>query len=118
MKTIGGASSQYQQVVVELKGLKRALQHLETLEPTDHNANHINCVRVMALASRIPLQQFLDSLEKYEASLGPLSRTKALGVSIRKAQYAIYMEKEVEKLRTSIAAKLIGINLWLASHTS
>ncbi|KAL8986776.1 MAG: hypothetical protein Q9169_008757, partial [Polycauliona sp. 2 TL-2023] len=118
LKETGGASSEYQDAVVELSGLKHALQHLEALEPTEDNIGHVNAIRGMALACRLPLQEFMANLEKYEGSLGPWAHRSSLGGFGRKTKWALSFGKEVEKLRAIVAAKQISINLLLATHTS
>lgn len=118
LKEVGGASSEYQDVVIELKGLKYALQHLEALEPTEDNIGHVNAIRGMALACRLPLQEFMIKLEKYESSLGPWAERRSFRTAPRKAQWAISFRPEVEKLRTLVAAKQSSINLLLAVQCS
>ena len=118
MKETGGAASDYQHVIIELKGLKRALQQLERLEPTDDNASHVNAVRAMALACQLPLREFLDRIESFEPSMGPSPTRGLVHSGARKAQWAVYMTKEIEKLRALIGAKVISINLLLATHTT
>ena len=71
LKETGGASSEYQAAVIELKGLKHALQYVQALEPTEDNLSHVNAIRGMALACQLPLRDFMTKLEKYESSLGP-----------------------------------------------
>lgn len=118
LKETGGATSEYQDAVIELKGLKHALQHLEALEPTEDNLSHVNAIRGMALACQLPLRDFMVKLARYEKSLGPWTdRTTFRGAS-RKAIWAIEFSGEVEKLRALVAAKQISINLLLATHTS
>ena len=118
LKETGGASSEYQAAVIELKGLKHALQHLQALEPTEDNLSHVNAIRGMALACQLPLRDFLTKLERFESSLGPWAdRTKYRGAG-RKARWAVEFAAEVEKLRAIVAAKQISINLLLATHTS
>lgn len=118
LKETGGASSEYQDAVIELKGLKHALQHLEALEPTEDNVSHVNAIRGMALACKLPLQDFMTKLEKYESSLGPWVNRKSFQTAGRKARWALSFGQEVEKLRALVAAKQISINLLLAMHSS
>ena len=116
---MGGASSEYQNVVIELKGLKHALQHLEALEPTNEaNISHVNAIRSMALACRIPLQEFMVKLEEYELSLGPWAERHSFRGVRRKTQWAVSFRQEVDKLRAIVAAKQISINLLLAVQCS
>ena len=118
LKETGGAASEYQNVVVELKGLKYVLQHLEALEPTADNIGHVNAIRGMALACRIPLLEFLGKLEKYESSLGPWGARHTFQAIHRKTQWAISFREEVDKLRAMVVAKQISIKLLLAMHCS
>ncbi|KAL8837526.1 MAG: hypothetical protein Q9170_002485 [Blastenia crenularia] len=118
LKESGGASSEYQDAVVELKGLEHALQHLEALEPTEDNVGHVNAIRGMALACKIPLQEFMKKLETYEESLGPWAHRSSFSDFGRKTTWAVSFGKEIEKLRAVVAAKQISINLLLATHCS
>ena len=118
LKETGGASAQYQDAVVELKGLKHALQHLEALEPTEDKVGHVNAIRGMALACKLSLQEFMTKLEKFELSLGPWTHRSAFAGAGRKTQWAVSFGQEVEKLRALVAAKQISINLLLAMHCS
>lgn len=118
LKETGGASSDYQGAVVELKSLKHVLQHLVALEPTEDNVSHVNAVRGMALACQLPLREFMTKLERYESSLGPwVERTSFRGAG-RKARWASGFDGEVQKLRALVAAKQISINLLLSTHAS
>jgi hypothetical protein len=113
-----GAAHEYQQTIVELEGLGKALRYLESLQPSTSNAAHVNAVRGMAFACQLPLQEFLSKIHAYEASLGPLSRKNTIRGVSAKAKWALYMSKEVEKLRTVIAGKIISIQLLLSTNTS
>ena len=118
LKQTGGASSEYQDVVIELKSLKHTLQRLEALEPTEDNLGHVNAIRGMALACQLPLREFMTKLEKYENPLGSWVEQTAFRAPIRKAKWAVGFKEEVVKLRALVAAKQISINLLLATHTS
>lgn len=118
LKEAGGASTEYQNAVIELKGLKHALQNLEALEPTDDNLSHVNAIRGMALACQLPLRDFMTKLEKYETSLGPWERRSSFQAAGRKARWAVSFATEVEKLRVVVAAKQLSLNLLLATHLS
>lgn len=118
LKETGGATTEYQLVVVELKGLKNILRHLETLKPTEDNVTHINAIRGMALACQLPLRDFMAKLEKYESTLGPFADKRSLRVMVRKSKWAVVFAEEVERLRAMVAAKNISLNLLLAMNTS
>lgn len=118
LKETGGASTEYQLVIIELKSLENILRHLETLQPTEDNVTHINAIRGMALACQLPLRDFMVKLEKYESTLGPFADNKSLRAMARKSKWAVVFAQEVERLRAMIAAKNISLNLLLAMNTS
>ena len=114
-----GASAEYQHVQLELRMLKSTLEHLQALEPDASNIGHINSIKCVALACQIPLQQFLDKIQCFEASMGPFSRAKlSLSAAGRKAQWALFLSNEVNKLRAMVAAKVLSLNLLLGIHLS
>ncbi|KAL9618414.1 MAG: hypothetical protein Q9160_006855 [Pyrenula sp. 1 TL-2023] len=115
LKATGGAATEYQHVTIELQALQRVLQQLESLQPTEKNANYVNAIRGLALACHLPLQDFLKKLSKYENSMGPFRpRSKFYGFK-DKAQWAISVNKEVEKLRAFVIAKTLTPNKALNS---
>ena len=118
LKRVGGASTEYQDAVIELQGLEQALQNLESLQPTEDNIRHVNAIRAVALACQLPLREFQAKLERYEASLGPWTRQSKLRSVGRKTKWGVSFTQEVEKIRALVASKLININMMLATHAS
>lgn len=118
LKNTGGASSEYQHVVIELQGLENVLRQLEALEPNEHNVNHINAIRGMALACQIPLQHFLTKIERYNTSMSPFATRFTFRSAAHKAQWALSITEDVTKLRALVAAKVLNVNLLLAMHVS
>jgi hypothetical protein len=112
------ASNQYQLVVIELQALERVLFQLEALEPNEANIGHINAVRAMALTCRLPLQDFINKLTRFEKSMGPGISRNALYTFSRKAQWAVAMPDEVTNFRVTIVAKVANIHLLLGVHTA
>ena len=116
LKDSEGASIDYQQVVLQLNGLKNTLIRLERLQPNAHNADHVNAIRCMALGCKLPLQSFLDSVEKYEKSLAAGALRRHGRSDIRKVQWGIFMEKEVTKMRGILNAQVLSIELLLGAY--
>lgn len=108
-----GASSEYQLLDLELQSLRRILDQLQALQPTAENASHINAVRALALTCRLPLEQFLDKIDRFERSLGVQTSSSYVKRVNRKAQWAVMMSEEVSRLRTHITAKVLSLNLLL-----
>ncbi|KAH9213111.1 hypothetical protein DL95DRAFT_507384 [Leptodontidium sp. 2 PMI_412] len=113
LKDAGGASSDYQHVIIELEGLDRALKVVAALQPDHSNDSHVNAIRGMALSCQLPLHQFLFKIQKYEGSLGAIPSSRSIPRNARKAKWAVYVADQVQSLRAVIAAKVVSINLLL-----
>jgi len=113
LKDAGGASSDYQYVIIELEGLDRALKVVAALQPDHNNDSHLNAIRGMALSCQLPLRQFLFKIQKYEGSLGAIPSSRSIPRNARKAKWAVYIADQVQSLRAVIAAKVASINLLL-----
>ena len=118
LRDAGGASSEYQSAVIELENLATTLSDLEALEPNEDNVQHVNAIRAMAMACRMPLQEFLKKISRYESSLGPFAKRMSLHTSGQKAKWSIALAEDVEKLRALVAAKHVSINLLLGMQTA
>ena len=119
LRDADGASFEYQQLDNELHMLKRILSIIEALEPNDCNSAHINAIRCLVLARRLPLDDFLGKIEKYQRRLGPFSKRGPLSSAARKSQRALFMTNEVSSFRALIAAKAFALNtLLLLQNTS
>ena len=118
LREAGGATAEYQQVVIEIEGLQDALTRLAALEPTESNIDHVNAIRRMALACQLPMKDFLLKLEQYESTMSPFTTSKSFRATGKKARYAVFMSEEVKTMRAMISGKVISINLLLATHAS
>jgi hypothetical protein len=99
-----------------LESLERILTGLRQLEPTESTQHHVTAIQALALASQLPLQDFLVQLEKYEASLGPFSDRGSFRTAGRKSQWAIVMGEKVEKLKACLTGNIVSINMLLQLH--
>ena len=117
LKDASGSASEFQGAVIELDNLAITLSHLERLEPTEDNVDHINAIRAMALACKFPLEDFRNKIMRYETSLGPLARRKSLYNVAQKVKWSVTFAEDVGKLRALITAKHVSINLLLGMQT-
>ncbi|KAL8651894.1 MAG: hypothetical protein Q9210_003006 [Variospora velana] len=118
LKDTGGASTEYQHVILELQGLENVFRQLEALEPNEDNVSQINAIRGMALACQIPLRNFLAKVEQYDTSMSPFATRFSFKSAGHKANWALFIAEDVTKLRALVAAKALSINLWFAMHVS
>lgn len=115
LKDSGAAAAECRDILQDLQTLQQLLGLLETLRPADGSISHINAVRGMALACRIPLLEFAQKIESYEAALGVSSSKGLFTKGVKKVQWAVLVEEEVAKFRGIIAAKVHNITLLLGA---
>ncbi len=116
LKDSGGAVAECRDILQDLQTLQQLLGLLETLRPADGSLSHINAVRGMALACRVPLLGFAEKLERsYEPALGVGSSKGMFTRGVKKVQWAVLVEEEVAKFRGVIAAKVHNISLLLGA---
>ena len=111
----GTAAAEYRDILQDLQTLQQLLGLLETLRPANGSVSHINAVRGMALACRIPLLEFAEKIESYEPALGVGSSKGMFVRGVKKIQWAVLVEEEVAKFRGIIAAKVHNITLLLGA---
>lgn len=118
LKKSGGAASEYQEVALELETLSRILNHVGTRHYTSLIAeNHANAIRGLVLNCQRPLEQFLDKIVSFEASLGVATGRGLVRTSPRKVRWAVFLRSEVPELRSLVAAKVLQLQLLLQSFS-
>ena len=115
LKDSGAAAAECRDILQDLHTLQQLLGLLETLRPADGSVSHINVIRGMALACRIPLLEFAEKIESYEPALGVSSSKGMFARGVKKVQWALLVEEEVAKFRGIIAAKVHNITLLLGA---
>jgi hypothetical protein len=56
--------------LIELEALERAMCKLQTLRPGKHELYQLTSIRATALACKIPLEDFVLKISKFESKLG------------------------------------------------
>lgn len=115
-KESGGASDEYRQLLDELETLLRLLQQLDAIQSTEANRTHVNGIKAVASGCRKPLQEFLDKTSRrYGSLLGGGQKQRGIATAVRKVQWAVFMDKNIIKLRGMIQANVINIDLLLGT---
>ncbi|CZR59947.1 uncharacterized protein PAC_09842 [Phialocephala subalpina] len=111
------SASSYRELVLELHGLKRALDEIEHLQCPPGQEPALNSVKVAALMCQYPLDEFASKLKKYERldiqhgdNLSKSDKLKGWG---RKFQWGVGMEEDVVMLRAYIATHVGSLNMRL-----
>lgn len=113
-KDTGGASSQYESVLVEFEAYSALLHRLQ--DPNIPTSIEINR---LASSCEQPVKNFVAKIEKYRSSLaksaGPYDSihqtARHLRTFPRKAQWAMVAKKTVDELRLGIGPHLAAIGL-------
>ncbi|PQE04200.1 hypothetical protein CJF31_00002116 [Rutstroemia sp. NJR-2017a BVV2] len=116
LKDAGGAAADYQQLIVELHGLQRALDSIENLrvDAGTPQAENINNLKVTALGCRYVLEEALKKLRSYESlKLGQKSSSLVSG---KKIKWQIMMKEDVDALRTRLNSHTNYLNMRLSTE--
>ena len=117
LRETGGASSEFQEASQFLCGLELTLQHLQGFSSADINPTHGAIIQAQVELIRPPLSEFLDSIEKFETSLGPRAADRIFSGVPRKLHWSLFVSKKAKKLQDSVAVPLCTISLLLQYAT-
>ena len=112
--------SEYQELILELHGLQRALHEIEHLRCHPSQEPAVSGVKVAALMCQYPLDEFASNLRRFE-SLGlgmaehasKLERVRIWGTKLR---WGFCMKDEVMKVRAYLAAHVGSLNMRLITQ--
>lgn len=113
VSNLKGASAEYNLIFNQLRGLENAIRFLQRLQPNEHNAAEIEAVKAMAFGCMVPLRGFLHDIEKYDTVLGTRLGWKHGCGDLKKAQWGLFMEKKITKVRSTIDTQILSINMLL-----
>ncbi|KAG9186828.1 hypothetical protein G6011_09936 [Alternaria panax] len=78
-QSVGGAKSEYQELVLEFGILSKALEHIDQLDATDETMPaQLNYIKFAALSCRYTLLVFEKKLGAYNSSLGIRTQIDAM----------------------------------------
>ena len=113
----GGASSEYQEVLRYLEGLLLTLQQLQKLDAKATDPTVIKAIEALSSSCATPLNEFIEGIRRFEASLGAAAGGGRLRAGFKKAQWSLFVSEKVEKLKGRIDSQLQPIHLLLESQT-
>ncbi|ESZ94272.1 hypothetical protein SBOR_5340 [Sclerotinia borealis F-4128] len=118
LKDAGGAKEDYRESVAFLESLSVTLQVLHKYYGANLNQNDFSAVEAQMLLIQDPIDAFTKSVKlKYEPELGTQPRAGyragLKGVS-KKIQWALWMNKESERLSSKISTPLAAIQMRLS----
>lgn len=113
----GGSGFQYQRLTLQLHALGKTLQEVDRLEYAEGLEPTVEAIKATALTCQLPLKEFLNSIKKYDQSLG-LGRSAGImkDVALKVKFVASKKPEAVMKLRAEITTYLGSINLLLGLY--
>ncbi|KAI8941307.1 hypothetical protein NX059_002534 [Plenodomus lindquistii] len=116
LQSVGGAESEYQELIRVFDSLKSALHHLDRLSSTGPPSRHVESIKFTALSCQYSLQEFLQKIKNYEKSLGVWGRPNRIKRTVSKLQWTFNQQEEVERLKTYLSIHLATIDTMLIQH--
>ena len=113
----GEATSKYQDLIIELESLERALSRLYTLKPAEHELAHLEAIRAAASACQRPLESFMERIGKFDKRLGTgKEKHNSIKGAGRRIQFNVTFEEDVKELRSTLASHKSTINTLLMTQ--
>ena len=117
LRSIGGAESEYQELVRDLKALDISLHHLDNIDDDMNASAHVSPINIATTNCRLRLEGFLSRVKKYERSLASSSHPSTLRATSDKLGWHFGRKDQVEQLRRDIHICHSIISLHLAQHS-
>ena len=115
LKSSGGSTSEYQELMLELDGLQSALTKIEHLKGSAKQMQTIDGIKVVALSCKYVLSNFLEKLETYDKSL-EYGKTRGWVIdSAKKIKWELAMKTDVRNLRTYLLAHASNLKMMLST---
>ena len=111
------SNSSYQELILELHGLQRALHEIEHLKCPSSQEAELNGIKVAALMCQHLLDEFAAKAKKFQGlgvdRGGKFAKKELPKIWARKLQWGFSMEKDVAELRAYLAAHVRSLSMSL-----
>jgi hypothetical protein len=116
LKASGGSSSEYQELMLELDGLRLALTKIEHLQGSAEQMPAINSIKAAALNRDFVLRDFLQKLKKHQQSLEHGKSNGWVVDSSKKVRWELTMKTDVQSLREYLMVYTRSLNMRLLTE--
>ena len=111
------SAADYQLLLIELEALERTLKSLEHIKIAQHGQRKLDGIRALALACQLPLQEFLNKIEKFEDSLGSWNtNNRSFSAITQRLRWSAKYKGEAKALRARLAPNLATITVLLMTQ--
>jgi len=112
------AAADYQLLSIELEALDRTMKSLEHIQVAQHGQKRLDAIRALALACQLPLQEFLEKIEKFDESLGPWNtKNRSFSAITQRLRWSAKYKDEARYLRARLAPNVATITVLLMTQT-
>jgi ubiquitin C len=112
------SAADYQLLLIELETLDRTLKSLEHIKVAQHGRRRLDGIRALASVCQLPLQEFLEKIEKFEDSLGPWNtNTRSFSGITQRLRWSMKYKDEAKALRAKLAPNLTTITVLLMAQS-
>lgn len=114
-RTSSNAAREYQELLRELDGLKRALTEIDNLKVPETQQAALDAIRLTALSCQRILEKFLPRIQKYEKRLGEQKSIEGKMVTTVKKRllWSLDGAKDAQKLTNYLAVHVASVNTQL-----
>ncbi|KAF2655323.1 hypothetical protein K491DRAFT_433694 [Lophiostoma macrostomum CBS 122681] len=110
------ARAEYQELILELHGLKRALEQIERLKAPPEQEYAVNSIKVAALMCTHVLDEFAGKLKRFEIFSSHQTQAWKIRIWKEKLRWGFTMADEVRNLRAYLAAHVGSLNMRLVTE--
>ena len=112
-----GSKTEYQTALGWCQNLQSVLKEIETLELSNVTSTYAEQLQKYTVDSKDFIVHFMQSITKYEKSLGSKAPSGALRGAGRKVQWAFLAAQDLDKFSRSLQMQLDVLRLCMASRT-
>lgn len=116
LQSVGGAKSEYQELIEEFQSLQAALRHLDRLENDTGPSRTVDAIKYAALSCLRPLEEFLAKIKKYKAALDIWSKPCRVKGTVDKLKWTFGKKDDIQRLQAYLHIHVGTINMLLAEH--
>lgn len=116
LKQTGGSVRHYQDLILELEGLRNALLQIDRLVGPDELQPTIHSIKITALKCRFFLQEFQTQARKYDRSLGLGNTAGKFKDAHMKIRWGLWKKEAVDELRVKVNAHVGSISMLLGLY--
>jgi hypothetical protein len=115
IRDVGGARDHFQELVIELQGLEKALDEINELAKSSSDIPEISALKFASSACGDTLQRFYDKIKPFKESLGSVSTKGKVRAAPRMVRWELLVKKEIPELRSYLVAHVGYLNLQLST---